>query len=312
VSKAPEPEPLPLPEPEPVKNDWAERMAQAAVARMASAKSTLVAGELPREGATASARPAHPFDRAPLAPRPRSELPRPAGFAARAPEPAGRTHLAPPQRSGPLEEGPARPRLSLQSRSSRLPDEQQQQQQQQAAAAEPEWKRSGDAGGRPRLALQPRSKPLDAAAAAAPKAAAIFGAAKPREEILRGRGVEPGSAEGQGPPSRSSHPGPGAGDEWHTVGKGRKGAGGHEPGAPALDDPLLSGSRPVNVAAQRAYGSAAYDGGFHGYGSGSHGSHGSSYGRHFPQGRLAEQLREEEAEETGVFRRALPTRGDLF
>jgi hypothetical protein len=309
-------------------------MARAALARMASAKSTLVAGEAAAAAAAAAAAQeggargsddgAAGLPRALGAFQLRGELPRPADSTTRAPEAAGRPRLALAQRGRAQEEEEA----ARAARPAAAPAPRALPERADGPPAEPvEWKRGGGDAGRPRLALAPRSRPLDdAPSAAAPsKAASIFGAAKPREEVLRGRGVEPSSLDSAGGSYGGSfvHSRPlsaavaagGAGDEWHTVGKARRGGAGGEGGALALEDPLLSSSRPVAVGAPRSYG-GAFDSGYHG-GSGSYGSFGSysRQGAHFPQGRGAEgpaAPRAEEPEEPGVFRRALPTRSGLF
>ena len=67
-----------------------------------------------------------------------------------------------------------RPRLHLQPRSKPLPDQ-----------AEDASATKGRAG-RPRLQLQPRTKPLEESAGSRPS---VFGAARPREEVLKVRSV---------------------------------------------------------------------------------------------------------------------------
>jgi hypothetical protein len=198
--------------------------------------------------------------------------------------------------------------------------------------------------GRPRLNLQPRSKPLQAApsngpppacsadssagpgagnGSSAPAAvngaaggrASIFGAARPREEVLRERGVtEPerltannvayanggGSVSGSvaaGPVSRLAGGRPGSvtsgasdEDQWLTVGKGGRSKPpptSADVGNALLDaasDPFFTGRTagvPVvgrSIPSGRPYGGAGGVGGHYGsgsYGKGSYGSHGA-------------------------------------
>jgi hypothetical protein len=311
--------PEPVPEEPEVKNDWADRMAKAALARMAQARSTLVAGEISEEAAkaidsngAAIIKPSHPFDRPRLVLKPRasSELPRPSDSTTS----AGRPRLSLQPRSMPLAEpardDPNRPKLNLLPRSKPVESECAP-----AAEQEAEWKRSdgASAGARPRLALQPRSKAVETEAGVPSKTASIFGAARPREQVLRDRGIETGSMDSNSDrhavnsrPVSAAVSVTSADDEWQTVGKARKAGSSalsQESNILVLDDPLLSHSRPVNMAAQRVY-----SGDFP-HGSGSYGSHGS-YGRHFPHSRFEPQQVEDDGGD--VFRRALPTRSNLY
>lgn len=159
---------------------------------------------------------------------------------------------------------------------------------------------------RPRLHLQPRSTPLAGGAAsgsagssgAAPsRASSVFGGAKPREEVLRARGVDPLRDELErelrlAGDAAAAAPGGGRGadeDEWHTV-TGRRGrAGGHD---------ALAGGRDAGWSLVHgggggapAFGSPAAGGGWAGRGGG---------------GGVAEE--EVAGEGAGIFRRALPMR----
>ncbi|KXZ53230.1 hypothetical protein GPECTOR_7g1124 [Gonium pectorale] len=182
--------------------------------------------------------------------------------------------------------------------------------------------------GRPRLNLAPRSKPLelDAPAAAGASAPApvpaaskpsIFGAARPREEVLRERGIEPERVSGGlgGPGSSAIRIGGRAGsvtsgasedDQWQTVGKGGRSkpiAGSSDVGNALLDasDLFFSSGRTghgVTIVAR---------GGQQGsYGKGSFGSRGggdtfiNSFGQSRGYGN----------DDEPIFKRGLPTRSD--
>lgn len=219
------------------------------------------------------------------------------------------------------------------------------------------------AGARPRLNLQPRTKPLPVPAAgpgpAAPAAAAAavpvpvagdgaqrahnpFGAARPREEVLRERGAPDPSerdtrltngalyaaSAGSGGALRAAA---GAGsarggsvasggsdeDQWHTVGKGGRSskppASGADVGNALLDpasDPFFSGRHGGSGVAivgrsGRAFGGG---GGFGSYGSGSKGSDG-----HFVNQYGASRGYGGGEDDEPIFKRSLPTRNtDLF
>lgn len=148
--------------------------------------------------------------------------------------------------------------------------------------------------------------------------ASIFGEARPRDVVLRERGADgSGASPSQasslgryvsstsGPTSKatSAHSGGLSGDdEWHTVGgerrRGRRG--GDE--RPDDGDLLLGRGRPP---LPRGYGEGYYQGG------GGGGRRGSGvYGSPSAGGYSDDELG---ADDSGLFRRALPTRsGDLF
>lgn len=71
--------------------------------------------------------------------------------------------------------GGGRPKLQLQPRSAPLPASGD-------AGAEPKQAAPGASGQRPKLQLQPRSKPLETGGS---RQSSLFGAARPREEILK-------------------------------------------------------------------------------------------------------------------------------
>lgn len=152
-------EPKPEPQVPSVKNEWADKLAQQAAAKLAnrgSIKSSLLAGPPAADsngppapephsngnvnGAGTFVKPAHPFDRPRLNLQPRSQ---PLPSAPPAADRAGSGQLSERTDSGSLA-GEERPRLKLQPRSLPMPSD----------AA-----RSQENGGRPKLNLLPRNKP---------------------------------------------------------------------------------------------------------------------------------------------------------
>lgn len=185
-------------------------------------------------------------------------------------------------------------------------------------------------GGRPRLQLLPRSSSLvggnsSAPAGAGARKASVFGDAKPREEVLRGRGLDPALVDaGMISPKRSdsatTRPGFSTArrvdseeDEWHTVaGHGRKGSAATSrdgvllPGADDFDPFFGSGSaRPscsnAPLPPARAF---SRDIMRDGYAAGKRsGVYGSPAGK---SSGFAADMGDED--DSAVFRRALPTR----
>jgi hypothetical protein len=188
-------------------------------------------------------------------------------------------------------------------------------------------------GGRPRLHLLPRGSSLTDSAstgAAGARKPSVFGDAKPREEVLKDRGLDPslvdaavevGRKQQDSAPARQGSAGDRAShpsyisrveEEWHTVaGHGRKGSAvqRQEHGMPQLDafDPFFgsgSGSIAAKPTTNREYVAGPPPRAFSrdimrdGYG----GRHGSDFSS--PRNRVEV----DGDDDAGVFRRALPTR----
>ena len=355
------------------KNDFAERLAQRAMANVFKTKPTLQAegpngvhssgsvsslagsgsgsaDEAAAEGKGPFVKPAHPFGRPRLVLKPRSsgvDQGSNAGSAAASgpSSPRGSVDLGSEmgEKAGAAAGGgPQRPKLQLQPRTQPLAVAVPAANGDAAAAAPDQagsWDKSkGAAGGRPKLNLLPRSSSGAAAdAAAAAKAASVFGAARPREEVLKQRGVDPLAVEAAGQrlseaalarhgagargSSRSGSVVSGEDADWHTVG-GRKqrglGDGGSDAGfGGAGGDPFFGGGGGGSWGGQggggytrggryeereghgEGYGRQQYS---YGGGRGTYGSPGAGGYHGNEQGDLG----------TGLFSRALPTRHDLI
>lgn len=317
------------------KNEFAERLAQSAMARAAKAKSSLLCG-LPPAPATDAVvakdiaaldesvngpfvKPAHPFGRPRLVLQPRS-----APLAADTTTSPGTQSAAD---SAPTSESdadkPNRPRLQLQPRT--LP-----------VATDALMRKESTESGRPKLNLLPRSsKPASEGADAAPAAgtgsdapaaastgarkASVFGAAKPREEVLKHRGVDiisEGSVgdrlseaslarHGSSRPISRGTSLASDDDAWHTVG-GRR----HQKtaldaafgtnGSVLDNDPFFGASSKPASAASRMYNNYSNGNGY--------GSYGSPAGGYFGGGGYGADDERADDDERGFFRRALPTR----
>lgn len=316
------------------KNEYAERLAQAAQARAARAKSSLLTssllGDAGGSGAPAAAAaitgggervqrsPAPVVDgggafvkpeRAPE--RPHLALQARSALAGDAPGgEAGRTPAAMAE--------PAPPKLQLQPRTKPLP------------ASPPH---SAGESGRPCLNLLPRSKPAaEPVAAVAPAAAAeaqaapprrtsVFGAARPREEVLKERGVEVGSMDSHAS-QRSGRSGGSAEEQeaWQTVGarSARGGGGGRaHDGEPfgLGDSPFFdSGAQPIPQRYGNGGGGYEGAGQRHGasrsYGSPASGGFGRRYGDWGDV--VASAGGGAGIDEEPIFKRSLPVRQSVF
>lgn len=226
-----------------------------------------------------------------------------------------------------------RPRLQLQPRTLPLPQDV-----------------SSDASGRPRLNLLPRSSSgVERVGSTASEDGkykpSVFGTAKPREEVLKGRGVDPvnldlprnnsttsgttrlseaavaklgGSYNSNGRYGSSYSSVSGADEEWQVAGHGRRGSSklGQDTSTSAAlllgGDPFFgSSSRSYNVPAPRAFDrDIMRDGrGYNTRGSRSFGDEGyGSFGSPTRGGWGGTGARAADASEGVVFTRALPTR----
>lgn len=227
------------------KNEFAERLAQRAMASAARAKSSLLAGagsgSLSSTGSLsrgdslggAAAAPAAPSGasagRPPVAVRGvavpagapatdscgSSPTEQGGGVFVKPSHPFGRPKLALKPRSALLELAPASGSYSSTSSSDSG----------EAPAPESGSAASSVSGGRPRLNLLPRGASNSAsgsATTAASRKPSVFGEAKPREEVLKNRGLDPSLVDAAAASRQVSLSSRGSGDEeWHTVHRGR-------------------------------------------------------------------------------------------
>lgn len=247
-------EPAPAAEEAPAapKNEFAERLAQRAMASAAKAKSSLLAGgssalsstdSLSRHGSLAGSvgkSPARimsvdvPAVTAASGTDSGSSSPSdPSGVFVKPSHPFGRPKLVLKPRSVALDAAASGNYSSTSSDSGDAPAD-------HSAGSAAGSVAGSVSGGRPRLNLLPRrSSMLDSAtagSAAGARKPSVFGEAKPREEVLKQRGLDPalvdaavevGRRQAEVPAARQGSAGDRANleDEWHTVsGHGRKGA----------------------------------------------------------------------------------------
>lgn len=317
------------------KNEWADKMAQAVMAKMGTVKSSLLAGapNVPppapqQDEGPAILKPNHPFERPRLVLKPRAEPLATDRDAAggESENSAARPKLNLLPRTKPLEElavapkEPERPKLNLLPRSKPLPAVNTSQ-------VDPDdhekWS-SGKDNGRPVVSLLPRSKPVGDTGSAKEetrtRSSNPFGAAKPREEVLKERGVIP-QVDTPAAVSRSASvvSGTSTEDDWQMVSRGKVQA--KVMGAVNPDEDGISGavSRPRAVPGRahhyqhhQANGLGhvgSHDSGYgNGHGFGSLGGH--SYGS--PSGPAGIGGYDDDEAMDFNIRRALPTRESLF
>lgn len=343
--------PFAAPEPEPAaeapaapKNEFAERLAQRAMASAARAKSSLLAGggsgalssadSLGRHDSLASSVGKPPVRgmsidipaTAASGPDSGGSSPTdPSGVFVKPSHPFGRPKLALKPRSVPMDAA-----VSASGNYSSTSSDSGDAPAEHGSGSTAGSVASSVGGGRPRLNLLPRGSSLpDSSAGASATAGArkpsVFGDAKPREEVLKQRGLDPalvdaaveiGRAHADAPAARQGSMGDRVSrrseeDEWHQVSAhGRKGSAAHRDVRTLPEDAfdpffgnngsakITSHSEYVSVpparASSRDYMREGYGGSRH---HGSPGNRASGYA-----------VDAEEDDGAGVFRRALPTR----